>query len=227
MEKINSSTLRFLKDLSLNNDREWFNKNKTAYLAAHTNMCLFIDALITEMNKHDQLEPATGKQSLFRIYRDVRFSQDKVPYNPRFAFGLQRATRLKRGGYYVNIKPGGSMIGCGFFGPNPGDLKRIRSDIAANYKQWNKILNSKGIKSAFGEITGEKVNSAPRGYSVDHPAIGLLRHKQFILKHEFADKEVLSPDFLKKVNNIFKSVRPYFNYMSDVLSTNENGENIV
>jgi uncharacterized protein (TIGR02453 family) len=223
---IQKSTLKFLKDLGKNNKREWFNAHKDIYLAAHQNMCGFADQLIIEMNKHDEIENESGRKSLYRIYNDLRFSKDKSPYSARFAFSLKRATKLRRGGYYVHIKPGNSYLSCGFFNPNPEDLKRIRQDIDINHDQWKKLLKLKGIKENFGELQGDKVASAPRGFSIENSAIDLLRHKQFILRHHFSDEEVLSDSFLKEVNRIFKSVRPYFDHMSEVLTTDLNGESI-
>ena len=227
MSSIHSSTFKFLKDLAKNNDRDWFAAHKQVYLDAQQNMCDFIDQLIREMNKHDELDNVSGKKSLYRIYNDVRFSKDKSPYNPRFASSLSRATKMRRGGYYVNIKPGGSMLGCGFFAPNTADLNRIRQDIDVKYDQWNKILRSKNIASNFGELMGDKVKSAPRGYDIKHPAIELLRYKQFVLRRHFTDAEVMSPDFLKEVNKTFKAVRPFFDHMSELLTTDLNGEMIV
>jgi uncharacterized protein (TIGR02453 family) len=224
---IQKSTLKFLKDLSLHNDRDWFNDNKERYLDAYQNMISFADGLILEMNKHDEIEETSGKKAMYRIYNDVRFSKDKSPYNPRFAFGLQRATKFKRGGYYVNIKPGNCFMACGFFMPNPDDLKRIRQDIDLNADKWKKLLKSKGIKDNFGEMKGEAVGTAPRGFAKDHPAIELLRYKQFLFRHDFTDKEVSSETFLKDVNRILKGIRPYFDYMSEVLTTDLNGEVIV
>lgn len=157
------TTIKFLKDLTKNNDRDWFNAHKPAYLEAYQNMSTFIDRLIIEMNKHDELETVSGKKSLYRIYNDVRFSHDKSPYNPRFACSLQRATKLKRGGYYFSLKPGNTFIGCGFFAPNPPDLLRIRTDISSNYQRWNKLLNSKTIITNFGALTGHTLTTVPRG----------------------------------------------------------------
>lgn len=223
---IQKSTIKFLKGLAKNNNRDWFEANKQVYLNAQQNMIDFADQLIVEMNKHDDIEDESGKKSLYRIYKDVRFRKDKSPYNPRFACGLQRATKLRRGGYYLNIKPGNSFLGCGFFSPNPEDLKRIRQDIDGNYDAWKKILRNKAIKENFGSIQGDAVVTAPKGYSIDNPAIELLRHKQFVFRHYFTDEEVVSEDFLKEVNRIFKSIRPYFNHMSEVLTTNLNGESV-
>jgi uncharacterized protein (TIGR02453 family) len=224
---IKEPTLQFLRDLAGNNNREWFNDHKSSYTHSQQNMIDFVDGLIGQMNQHDQLENDSGKKSLFRIYNDVRFSKDKAPYKVRFAFSLQRATKARRGGYYVNITPGGSFLACGFFGPNPEDLKRIRQDIDVNYEDWNALLDSEGIRTSFGELRGEKVATSPKGYSKDHPAIGLLRHKQFIFRRAFTDQEVLADDFLEQVDATFGSARPWLDYMSMVLTTDLNGELMV
>lgn len=227
MTTVHNTTFQFLKNLSANNNREWFTEYKNSYILAQENMIEFVDTLITEINKHDELDNESGKKSLLRIYNDVRFQKDKAPYNPRFAFRFQRATKLKRGGYYVTIKPGNSFFACGFFGPNPEDLKRIRLDIASNYADWNSLLASIPIQETFGALRGNKVATSPKGYSKNHPAIELLRHKQFILRHEFSDKEVISKEFLQKLNTTISSARPFLDYMSQVLTTNVNGELIV
>ena len=127
----------------------------------------------------------------------------------------------------MNIKPGNSFLACGFFAPNSEDLKRIRQDIDFNYTDWNSILKSKKIKLNFNELKGSKVLTTQRGFNKDHPSINLIRHKQFILRHDFTDSQVISKDFLKTANSIYKSVRPFFDYMSEVLTTNANGESIV
>ena len=224
---IKKSTLDFLRDLTSNNNRDWFNANKGQYRRAQENAEQFFDGLIAKMNTHDQIETPSGKRSLYRIYNDVRFAKDKAPYNPRFAGYLKRTKPLLRGGYYVWIKPGMSRIGCGFSYPNPEDLKRIRLDIADNYTDWNRLLGSKSLKSNFGNIRGDLVRTAPRGFGKDHPAIDLLRHKQFWFERSFSDKQVLSNDFLNNVSTAFKSIRPFFDYMSEVLTTNLNGERVV
>ena len=224
---IEKSTFDFLRKLSVNNNRDWFNAHKVQYLKAKGNTEQFIDALISKMNTHDHIETPSGKKSLYRIYNDVRFSKDTSPYNPRFAGYMKRAKPLLRGGYYFWIKPGGSRVGCGFSYPNADDLKRIRQDIDMNYKDWNKLLRTKSIVSTFGAMKGEKVRTAPRGFTSDHPAIELLRFKQFWFEHNFTDKEVLSADFLIHVNKTFKNIRPFFNYMSEILTTNSNGESLV
>lgn len=219
-----SSSITFLNNLTKNNNREWFAENKDTYISAQSNIISFVDQLIQLMNTHDAIENKTGKKSLYRIYNDVRFSKDKSPYKPRFAFSLQRATKLKRGGYYVNIQPGHNFLACGFFSPNPEDLKRIRKDIERNPNEWHKILNAKPIKDNFVALAGNKVPTFPKGFPKDHEAIDLIRHKQFILRHNFTDQEVIDPQFVHIVNDMFQSVRPFFDYMSFVLTIDLNGE---
>ncbi len=220
---INKDSLDFLKALSKNNNRDWFNKHKNRYSEAHQNIIAFADALLAEMNKHDKIETASGKESVFRIYKDVRFSKDKTPYNIHWSGSFKRATNKLRGGYYFRIEPGNSFLAGGFWGPETNDMKRIRQDIDYNYKAWEKLFINKTLINTFGKIIGEQLSSAPRGYAKDHPAIDLLRYKQLLLKYEFTDKEVCSPDFLKKVNDVFKKMRPFLNFMSEVLTTDANG----
>ncbi|MBS1531136.1 MAG: DUF2461 domain-containing protein [Bacteroidetes bacterium] len=225
--KISKETLDFLRDLSHNNNRDWFNANKDRYLASQANMIRFTEALIAEMYKHDRIEIKTGKQSIYRIYRDVRFSNDKSPYHTCWDGHMHRATNKLRGGYYFHIAPGSSSADGGFFGPEPGDLKRIRQDIDANYDDWLKLLNSKLFVQTFGKLRGQQLKSMPRGYPVAHPAIDILRHKQFILKHEFSDKEVCSEDFAHRLCDTFKAMRPFFDYLSEVLTTDVNGVSLL
>jgi uncharacterized protein (TIGR02453 family) len=224
---INKETIQFLKTLSKNNNRDWFNKHKNKYEVARANMIDFADALLAEMNKHDNIETETGKKSLYRIYRDVRFSKDKTPYSDYWGGGFRRATKKLRGGYYFHLEKGNSSLMGGFWGPNPDDLKRIREDIDLNHEEWRRILSDKTFKKTFGELRGEQVKSAPRGYGKDHEAIDLLRYKQFIIRHRFTDEEVLSKDFVRRANDVFKKMRPFFDHMSEILTTNANGESIL
>ena len=224
---INKDSLGFLKALSKNNNREWFNAHKARYQAAHENIIAFADAVLAGLNKHDNIETVSGKAGMFRIYKDVRFSKEKIPYNTHWSCAFKRATNKLRGGYYFRIQSGNSGLVGGFWAPNAPDMQRIRQDIDLNYTDWRKLLSRKSLTDTFGDLYGEQVSSAPRGYSKDHPAIDLLRYKQFLLKKTFTDKEVLSPGFLQQVNNTFKKIRPFFDYMSEVLTTNANGESIV
>lgn len=225
---ISNTTFKFLKDVKKNNNRPWFQENKKKYEASHEEMIGFAESLLEMMQKHDNLVPVSGKKSLFRIYRDVRFSKDKSPYKSHWSGGYTRDTPYLRGGYYYHLEPGNkSIIGGGFWNPNTQDLLRIRQEIAANDKPFRNIFKSASFKKHFGELHGEQLKSAPKGFDKEHPAIDLLRYKQFIVFRSFSDKEVKDPNFIKEANKTFKAMRPFFNLMSDILTTDVNGTPIV
>jgi uncharacterized protein (TIGR02453 family) len=227
MEKVtclDESVLNFLKILEKNNDREWFNKNKSKYLAAHEQVKKLAERINEGLEKQDNIE----KMKLYRIYRDVRFSKNKDPYKNNFSGGYSRATKALRGSYYIHFQPGNkSMIGGGFWGPNAEDLKRIRVEIAADDAPLRRILNSTSFKNHFGVLGGQQLKTSPKGFENDHPAVDLLRFKSFILTKHFSDQEVMTPGFVKKVLVHFKAMRPFLDYMSEVLTTDANGESLI
>lgn len=224
MATLSKSNLEFLKNLQQNNNRDWFTENKSNYEKNHEETILFADAVLNEMRKHDNIETLSGKKSLMRIYRDVRFSKDKSPYKTNWGIGFTRATKLLRGGYYVHLAPGESFVGGGFWAPESADLNRMRKEISLNTTEFRAILDDKKFKTTFGELQGEKLKTVPKGFEKDHPALDLLQFKQYLISKKFTDKEVLEPDFYKKVNETFKAMRPFFDFMSTALTTNENGE---
>jgi uncharacterized protein (TIGR02453 family) len=224
---IQKDSLDFLTDLSANNNREWFGNRKERYIEARDNIIAFADVMLVELSKHDYIETLTGKKSVYRIYKDVRFAKDKTPYNTHWSGSFKRATKKRRGGYYFRIEPGNSRVVGGFWGPEPNDLKRIREDIDTNTQDWRNLLADKTLIETFDSMYGEQLKSAPKGYEKDHPAIDLLRYKQFMIKHSFTDEEVLSADFLLKVNDVFKKMLPFFDHMSEVLTMDANGVDLV
>lgn len=223
MSAIATTTLSFLKKLNNNNNREWFTDNKPLFQAENTKFISFADDVLSEMNKYDNIETPTGKKSVFRIYRDVRFSKDKTPYKSHFSGSFKRATKLLRGGYYFHIEPNNSFIGGGFWGPNPKDLLRIRKEIAVDASELRAIITDKNFIKVFGELKGDKVKTAPRGFDKTHPDLDLLQFKQYVISRSFTDKEIQQKDFHLKVVETFKAMRPFFDYMSAVLTTDENG----
>ncbi|MCB9081728.1 MAG: DUF2461 domain-containing protein [Lewinellaceae bacterium] len=220
---IQPSTLQFLRDIRVNNDRDWFQANKAHYDRAWKNMQAFVKALEAEMNKTDLIESAKP----FRIYRDVRFSKDKSPYKTNLGAGFQRATAQLRGGYYLHIEPGGCFAGGGFWDPNSQDLKRIREEFALDDQPIRKIMAAPEFINYFGTLRGDELKTAPQGYTQDHPAIDLLRKKQLLISRPFTDAEVLQDNFLNEVAITFQAMRPFFDYMSEVLTTDLNGESIL
>ena len=221
--QIPASSLDFLKLLKQNNNREWFNARKDEFLEQQAYIEAFADSLLAEMNVHDLIETPSGKKSLHRIYRDTRFSKEKIPYKTNWSGGFARATKRLRGGYYFHIEPGNSLIAGGFWGPNADDLKRIRDDISFDAAPLRKILNNKSFIETFGTLQGEQLKTTPKGYDANNEAIDLLRYKQLVLIKNFTDKEVLSPTFVKEANQAYKNMRPFLDYMSEILTIDGDG----
>jgi uncharacterized protein (TIGR02453 family) len=220
---ITKDTLRFLSELKRNNNREWFEEHKPEFKSLETGVKGFYNSLMDKMKEHDDIE----KLKVFRIYRDVRFSKDKTPYKSHFAGSFSRAGAQLRGGYYLQIRPGESFIAAGFWQPNSQDLLRIRKEFELDATPFRKLINSPSFKKTWGELVGEEVKTAPKGFNREDPNIDLIRKKAFIFVRKFTDKEVLSKDFIYEVNNSFKEIRPYFDLMSEILTTNLNGESLL
>jgi uncharacterized protein (TIGR02453 family) len=227
MKTLNKQNLDFLKKLKQNNNRDWFLTNKNTFENNREVVADFADEVLNLLNQHDKIETVSGKKSLYRIYRDVRFSKDKTPYKTHWACYFKRATKLLRGGYYLHIEPNNSFVGGGFWNPNSKDLKRIRTNILEFGDELENIIHSNEFESFFGKLQGEKLKVAPKGFDKNHKYINLLRYKQYLLVRKFTDTEVLSPNFAIQVDDTFKAMRPFFDFMSEALTTDENGELIV
>lgn len=216
--------LSFLKSLEKNNNREWFTENKSVYKEAENEFKDFIGQVQDGLSNTDNIQAESTK--IFRIYRDVRFSENKTPYHLHRSASFKRATEKLRGGYYLRIMRGTSSILGGFFGPDSKDMLHIRKQIQQDPTPLREIINSADVKDYFGGLQGEQVKSAPRGFNKEDPAIDLLKYKQLLLRKDFSDDEVLASDFSQKVVEGFSKMRPFFDYMSEILTTDLNGETI-
>jgi len=214
----------FFKKLKKNNNREWFTENKTEFKNLEVDVKGFYNSVFENLQKHDDVD----KIKIFRIYRDVRFSKDKTPYKTHFGGSFGRTKPRLRGGYYVHISPNNeSFIATGFWEPHKDDLLRIRKELELDANEFRKVIGAKKFKNVWGELVGDEVKTAPKGFNKEHKDIDLIRKKQFIFTKKFTDKEVTSPDFLKDIDNAFKTIRPYFDYMSEVLTTDLNGVSLI
>ncbi|MDO6744681.1 DUF2461 domain-containing protein [Tenacibaculum soleae] len=222
--QLEKSTLQFLQNLKENNNREWYAEQKDTFKEVQNHAKDFYAQIREDLKKHDDID----KFKLFRIYRDVRFSKDKTPYQPHFAGSFSRKGKHLRGGYYLRIRPGESFLAGGFWEPNKEDLLRIRKEIEMDASDFRDILKDPEFVQLFGEkFEGAELKSAPRGFDKNHPDIDLLRKKGFIAVRNFTDKEVLSKDFLSEINKSYKALRPFFDLFSDILTTNLNGESLI
>ena len=217
-------TFPFLKDLADNNDREWFAEQKDRYTAVWEGIRKFGDVVAEGLNKSDVIET----HKTFRIYRDVRFSKDKSPYKTHLGTHFVRATALRRGGYYLHIQPNDeSFVAGGFWDPNKEDLKRFRDEFELDDKRIRGITADKNFIKHFGTLQGDALKTAPKGYDKEHPAVDLIRMKQYIVVKKFTDKQVMDKNFHQEVVQSFEAMRPFLDYMTEVVTTNLNGELIV
>jgi uncharacterized protein (TIGR02453 family) len=219
---ITPTVLTFLEQLSNNNNRDWFAENIDTFRANEKAMKVFFNEIETGLRKQDSID----KMQVFRIYRDVRFSKDKTPYKRFFSAWFSRTKPLLRGSYYIHIEPGATFVEGGFWEPEPADLLRIRKEFEMDDSYIRKIIADEGFKKYFGTLEGEEVKTSPKGFDKNHPAIDLIKKKQFLIRRKFTDKELLSPGFTSEVLATFAAMRPFFDYMSDVLTTNLNGESL-
>lgn len=221
--QLHANVFEFLSALKENNNREWFMANKPGFKAIEKEVKGFYENLLELLRTHDDID----RFKLFRIYRDVRFSKDKTPYKTHFGGSFHRTKPRLRGGYYLHIAPEETFIATGFWEPHKDDLYRIRKEFETDAAPLRTLIDAPAFKSVWGELKGDTVKTAPKGFSKEHPAIDLIKKKQHIFVKNFTAEEAVAPDFLMAVNTAFKAIRPYFDYMSEVLTTDLNGVSVI
>ena len=212
-----SSTLQFLRNLEKNNSREWFNENKTLYQEAQQDVISFVEKLIEEMADFDEeIGKLEAKKSVFRIYRDTRFSKDKTPYKTNFGAGLGMGKGNKISGYYLHIEPGKSFLAGGVYKPEPSVLKTIRQEISAFGDEFKAILEQDEFRNYFRGLSVEdKLKKVPQGFEKDDKMAEYLKLKHFIVTHPISDEQLLSENAVKEFTKIFKAMKP----LNDFLQT--------
>ncbi|MDX5443615.1 MAG: DUF2461 domain-containing protein [Hymenobacteraceae bacterium] len=215
-KSIEKPTIQFLADLVENNNREWFEQNKKRYDVARKDFLNFVDALIPGIAGFDEAaKDQKAKDTVFRIYRDIRFSNDKTPYKNHFGSYIAEGGRKSiKPGYYLHISPGNkSFIAGGLWMPPAPELKAARQEIDYNWEEFKGIIEDPSFKKLFNGVEGEKLKTTPKGYDADNPAIEMLRYKSWNVSHTFTDKEVTSDDFLEKCLEIFEAMKPFNDFL--------------
>jgi uncharacterized protein (TIGR02453 family) len=220
MKLVNKSTLEFLSDLKQNNDREWFSQNRSRYLLVKSEYESFIQEVINETIRFDPiLKGLQAKSCMYRINRDIRFSNDKTLYKTHLGAFIVRGGKQnadKYAGYYIHLEPGNnSMIAGGAYMPPAPWLKMIREKIDEDGEKLKRIINMKEYKIIFGTLEGEKLNGAPRGYSKEHPYIDMLKMKSFLAVRMVSDKDVISTSFFDMVMQSVKAMKPLNDFLND------------
>lgn len=210
------NVLQFLTGLSENNTREWFNANKKAYDESRKKVMFLTEVLINEIRKFDPSIPVMDPADcLFRIFRDVRFSNDKRPYKTNFGCFIARGGRKSSyAGYYLHIEPGAAFAGGGIYMPEAENLKILREYIAENGDEFHSIVNDKQFKKVYPEMYDDKLKTAPKGFAPDHEFIDILKYKSFAFTHRLNDEEIISENFIDVIVQSFKQLSPINLYLN-------------
>jgi uncharacterized protein (TIGR02453 family) len=214
--------LKFLKGLAKNNDRVWFEKNKAKYLQAKDQFDQFVAKLVYELADFDQsLTGLDPKKITFRIYRDVRFSKNKLPYKSNMSAGISpRGKMVAEPGVYLHIQPNNkSFVAAGLWMPEPEPLGKIRQEIDYNGAALTKIMTDKKFKKMYGAFETEyALKNIPKGYEKDHPQAEWLKLKSFVVSHYFTDEEVKSKNFMKTVIDTYKTAKPLNDFLIEAIA---------
>jgi uncharacterized protein (TIGR02453 family) len=219
---IKSDTFKFLSDLALNNNRDWFLVNKSRHDDARLNVLEFTGKVIAGISKFDHTIPSglDPKDCVMRIYRDVRFSKEKTPYKNNFGAGFsQNGKKFSGPGYYLHIQPERSFIAGGCWMPEGDILKAIRQEIDYNGSDFRAIIEEPSFREYYGELESEyKLKTCPKGYDSDHPEIEYLKLKSFTFSHMFNNSELTNSDAVDKVINGFAKLNPFIAFLRNAIS---------
>ncbi len=216
-------TLTFLRGLKRNNTREWFQAHRDAYERdVRAPLTALVERMAEDLPSFAPDLVAAPRLSIFRIHRDIRFSDDKSPYKTNIAaqFPSRRLPRNEGAGLYVQIAPNESFAGGGIYMPERDQLFAIREHIAENYLRFRALVESPRVQRRFGGLADEgRLTRAPKGFPVDHPAIEYLKHKHYFTMQKFPPVDITSPRFYPMLLAMFKDTAPLVAFLNEALTT--------
>lgn len=217
---LQSSTIKFLKDLKKNNNKPWFDKNRKIYEAAKVDFTAFIQKVIDQHGKKDPtIKNIIAKDCLFRINRDIRFSKDKSPYKTNFGASINKGGKKawNFAGYYFHLEPGSCFAGGGMYQPMPEELRKLRQEIDYNFADFKKIIGSKKFKSLYGDLDKSDeflLCRVPKGYEPDNPAAEYLKLKSYIAMVKISDADLTSKNLVTKTVTAFEALHPVIDFIN-------------
>jgi uncharacterized protein (TIGR02453 family) len=219
---IPKSGFLFLKKLKKNNNRDWFQKNKSSY---ENDLRIPLQQVIADlsglMKKSAPEINFDPKKSIFRINRDVRFSSDKSPYKTNIGASFISHRHNKKDefpGLYIHVEPGNCFVAGGLYMPSSEQIRKIRESILRDPESFKKIVNDKKINKILGGLQGEKLKKAPKGYSPEHPLIEFLKWKQFTYFKSFTDQDFQTGVLAKKVCKDFEAMMPLVRWLNKAIT---------
>jgi uncharacterized protein (TIGR02453 family) len=217
--KFTAETLRFLRTLKRNNRREWFAAHRERYdTHVRLPMIAMVERLADDFRTFAPEIVASPKVSMYRIYRDTRFSDNKLPYKTHVAavFPTRGLEKHEGAGLYFHLSPTEVWIGGGMYSPQPPQLYAVREHIAANTSQLRAIVESPAFRRRI-ELQGEKLTRVPRGFAADHPAAEYLKYKQFVAGAQFPAALAASAKLHATMLTVFKQVLPLSRFLNTAL----------
>lgn len=214
---LQTTTIKFLKELKKNNNREWFDVNRKLYENAKADFLNLVNEVLHEMQlKDSSLQGLEPKQCVFRINRDVRFSKDKSPYKSNMGASFNKGGKKSMlAGYYFQLEPGGSFIAGGIWMPPAAELKKVRQEIDYNFDEFQKIISSKKFVAQFGDIDKtQALVRPPKGYDEANEAIEYLKLKSFIAHLPVEDETLTQKDLVKKIVSAFDTMQPLIHFLN-------------
>jgi uncharacterized protein (TIGR02453 family) len=218
--RFSPKAVAFLRALKRNNDRDWFKARKEQYeLLLRAPMIEVIEQLAQDFRSFAPDQVANPKTSLYRIYRDTRFSDNKAPLktNAAAVFPCRSLGKHQGAGLYFEIAPQWVWVGGGMYAPDTSQLQAVREHIADNHKRLRSIVESPSFKRTVGALEGDKLQRIPRGFAKDHPAAEFLKHRQFLAAHEFPASFAYSPAFYAGILKVFKTISPLIAFLNEPL----------
>jgi uncharacterized protein (TIGR02453 family) len=218
--------LTFLRALKRNNDREWFRARKEQYdLLLREPMIHFIERLADDFAAFAPELVATPKASLYRIYRDTRFSDNKAPLKTHIAavFPCRGLAKHQGAGLYFHVAPDEVWVGGGMYAPETAQLVAVREHIASNVNRLRTIVESPGFRRTVGALDGERLQRVPRGFAKDHPAAEYLKYRQFLAGREYPGQFATNPRFYAEVLKVFQRVAPLTRFLNEPLLRGQTG----
>jgi len=214
---ISKETFQFLKTLKANNSKEWFDENRALYHLIRNEFEHFVHVIIAEIGQFDRdAAQTTAKASIFRINRDIRFSNDKNPYKTNFgAFIAKGGRKGINAGYYIHIEPGECFLAGGIYMPSGPMLKAIREEIYDNIVEFKTIINEPDFLKHFGHhLWGEKIKTAPKGFPKEFPDIEYLKYKHYTIAKNEPDKIYWHMSFIDEIRDVFKAMKPFNSFLN-------------
>jgi uncharacterized protein (TIGR02453 family) len=222
LPRFTNDTLKFLRALKRNNDREWFKSRKDDYERhVRAPMIGVIEQLARDFTRIAPELLASPKASLYRIYRDTRFSEDKTPLktNAAAVFPWKGLARHEGAGLYFEVAPGWVWIGGGMYAPQSPQLVRVREHIVDTWPEIRKITTARAFASRVGALHGDRLTRVPRGFPADHPSVEFLKHRQFLASREFPADFATTDAFYATLLATFAAIVPLVRFLNAPLSS--------